>query len=137
VIDELVLRKYKNKEVLPTIIKWAMAAPFDYAMKSHYNWIEWLHLFGFTTAGKTTMGRIALAIWRLSDGKHDISFQSINTSPRLGQVISQSTFPVLINEVGALNDDKFIDIVEMIKNATESKNARSLRARTDLTIFQH
>ncbi len=123
-LEELVLYKYDNKVILPTVIKWSMVAPFDYAMKSHYNWMKWLHLFGFTTAAKTTMGRIGLAIWRSNDGNQEFSFQNMNTSARLGQVLSQSTFPILINEVGGLNDEKYIDIVEMIKNATESKNAR-------------
>jgi dihydroxyacetone kinase len=38
--------------------------------------------------------------------------------------ISKSTYPVLVNEVGGLSNEKYYVIVEMIKHAVENQNAR-------------
>ena len=122
-IEELE-KKFKIKNVLPTALKWAICSPFSYAMKSYNNWLPWIHSYGFTRSGKTTEGRIVLALWRLEELKANISFESINTSARFGHNISQTTFPIVINEVGALSDERHGDIVEMMKHAVESKTAR-------------
>ena len=103
------------------IIKWGVVSPFIYAMKQRGKWVPWLYLYGSSFTGKTTLGEIILSIWDLGvdyrkSGAH------IDTIPRLGHVISQSTFPVLVNEVGSaiLRED----VIEMMKNAVESTIAR-------------
>lgn len=46
--------------------------------------------------------------------------------PRFGERLSQTTFPIVINEAGALSDEKHKDVVEMMKSAVEQRTARSL-----------
>ena len=85
-----------------------------------------MHLNGWPSTAKSTLGDYCLAVWRKhGDPKHNLSFKSINSEARLGQVISQSTLPVVINEVGDLSRDNYSHIVEMIKSAIENRTARS------------
>ncbi len=108
-------------EKFATVVKWGLVAPFAYAMKQRGRWLPWLFLYGSSHTGKTTQGRIVLSIWGLG-GLHEKTGTSIDTVPRLGHVLSQSTFPILINEPGAaLARD---DIVEAMKNAVESPIVR-------------
>ena len=95
-------------------------------MKNNKRWIPWPHLNGFPSTAKSTLGDIALAVWgKHNDPKHRLSFKSINTEARLGQVISQTTLPIVINEVGDLSNPNYSHMVEMIKNAIENETARS------------
>jgi hypothetical protein len=135
-INELVTKYVKKDEkdqvtndrrILPvTILKWSINAPFDYLMKRNKRWIPWPHLNGFPSTAKSTLGDIALAVWgKHNDPKHRLSFKSINTEARLGQIISQTTLPIVINEVGDLSNPNYSHMVEMIKNAIENETARS------------
>ena len=116
-----------DRRILPaTIIKWSISAPFDYVMKSEKKWIPWPHLNGWPSTAKSTLGEYCLAVWgKHEDPKHNLSFKSINTEARFGQVISQSTLPVVINEVGDLSKENYSHMVEMIKSAIENQTARS------------
>jgi len=133
-INELVAKYVKQDEsttndrrILPvTILKWSINAPFDYIMKRDKRWIPWPHLNGFPSTAKSTLGDIALAVWgKHNDPKHRLSFKSINTEARLSQVISQTTLPIVINEVGDLSNPNYSHMVEMIKSAIENETARS------------
>ncbi len=108
-------------EKFSMVIKWGIVAPFSYIYKQRGRWIPWLYLYGSSHTGKTTLGEIVLSIWGL--GVSNIkSGSSIDTVARLGGVLSQSTFPVLVNEPGnAINKE---DVVEMMKSAIESPIAR-------------
>jgi len=55
----------------------------------------------FSVKAQTTLGEIILAMWGL-DSRHVKTGSSVDTPARLGYVLSQSTFPVLINEPGFL-----------------------------------
>jgi hypothetical protein len=120
--------KYKHKEVFPTILKWGIMAPFSYILKQFDSekWMPWPYLYGWTNTGKTTNGRIALAIWRKHRDKtrHDVGFSSTDNVARFGRAISYNTYPVLINEV-QLNDDRQKQLVEALKHAVQSQTARS------------
>ncbi len=109
------------RDKFATVIKWGLIAPFIYAMKQRGKWIPWLYLYGASHTGKTTLGEIVLSIWGL-DGRFRKTGASIDTIARLGHVLSQSTFPTLINEPG--NAIAREDIVEAIKNAIESAVVR-------------
>jgi len=104
------------KAKFSTIIKWGVVAPFNYVFKQQSRpWLKWLYLFGPSSTGKTTLGEIVLSIWGVTGGLK--SGANIDTIARIGHVLSQSTFPVIINEPGnALNKE---DIVEIIKGAVE------------------
>ena len=103
-----------------TIIRWGIVAPFAFAIKQKkYRWLPWLYLHGSSHTGKSTLGEIILNLWG-----HQVILggSAINTQPRLGQLLSSSTFPVVVNEVAEAIERS--EIVEMIKSAVESTIAR-------------
>jgi hypothetical protein len=106
-----------------TVIKWGVIAPFIYAYKQKGRWVKWLYLYGSTKTGKTTLAEIAtIYLWGLDPGKHHKTGASIDTPARLGHVLSQSTFPVVVREPGgALSRE---EIVEMVKASVEGLIAR-------------
>jgi len=120
---------WKNKNIFPTVLKWGIIAPFSFSIKqvNKNGFLPWLMLYGESTSGKSTLGEIVYKIWRIKDD--DKGFTSIDTYPRLGQIISQNTYPVLINEVGALSASngfgKYTGILEMMKNSVTGITARS------------
>ena len=69
-------------------------APFSYILKQidGEQWMPWLFPYGWTNTGKTTNGKIVLAIWRKHKDKtkHDIGFSAAITWPGL-RVLSAIT----------------------------------------------
>jgi hypothetical protein len=126
---DILVTKYRRKEIIPTIIKWGIIAPFNYAIKQYTDdgqWLPWLYPYGWTRTGKTTIGKIVNGIWgKYSDRKHRIPFTSINSDAKFGFILSQTTYPITINEVGALSDERHKVMLEMVKNSIESRVARS------------
>lgn len=104
-------------------IRWSLLAPFIYAYKQLGRWVKWRYLYGVSHTGKTTLGEITLRIWGLGP-EYMKSGTQIDTVPRLGEVISKSTFPIVVNEPGgALSKE---EIREMLKSAIESPVARGV-----------
>jgi len=104
------------------MVLWGAIAPFIFAYKQKYGtWIKWRYLYGAPKTGKTTLGEIVLAMWGL-DVRFLKSGANIDTSARLGYILSFSTFPTIINEPGgALSKE---DVVEALKSSIESVTAR-------------
>ncbi len=132
---DLLVEKYQKKtandqirdrRALPvTMLKWSICAPFDWVMKEFDRWLQWIQLGGWYSVAKNKLAKIALAPWRLHNKRlHTISFNTANTEARLGRALSQSTFPININEVHKLSDPKNENLVNMIKNAVDEKNSR-------------
>jgi hypothetical protein len=111
-----------------SVIRWGVIAPFDYIYKGRGRWLNWLYLYGATNTGKTTMALIATVyIWGLREIVHRKAGSFIDSEARAGHVLSQSTFPVIINEPrGALGKE---GVVELIKNAVEYLKARGRHHR--------
>ena len=125
-LDEL-STKWKQKELFPTYLKWGIVSPFNYVLKEHGNLMQWLYPYGWTRTGKSQLGIIcALAIWRKHNDSvnHRIPFTGFDSLARMGHIISKSTFPIVVNECGALADERNKYLVEMIKNTIENKTAR-------------
>ena len=54
-----------------------------------------------------------------------ISFTAVDTKARVGEVLSKSTYPLVVNEVAQLNDEhRNKGLVEMFKTAITDRNAR-------------
>jgi hypothetical protein len=124
---EILQTKFKNKDVFPTLLKWSIVAPFDYILKQvHKKWIPWIYPYGWSNTGKSTLGDLCCCIWnRYQDKNSILSFTAVDTKARLGEALSKSTYPIVINEVAQLNDEnRNRDIVEMIKTAVTDTNAR-------------
>ncbi len=123
---EILQSKFKKKDVFPTLLKWSIMSPFDYVLKQvNKKWIPWIYLYGWSNTGKTTLGEICCCIWnRYHDKDAIVPFTAVYTKARFGEVLSKSTYPIVINEVAPLNDDKYRDMVEMIKTAITDTIAR-------------
>jgi hypothetical protein len=124
---DILQTKYKRKEIFPTIIKWAAVAPFNFAFKQiSGSWIPWLHLYGWPNTGKTSGGDIVCAVWRrYLHREHKIPFTNLDTVAKFGEALSKSTYPVTVNEVGSLGEDRHRSLSEMFKTAIEGTVARS------------
>ena len=122
-LDELSTR-WQNPDIFPTVIKWFTLAPFGCIFKSNNRWLPNFHDHGWSSTGKTSLGKIGLAIWRLHTNAlrkdYQLGFGNIDNTARLGFVISKSTYPKLINEVGALRAKYNRPLVEAIKQQIES-----------------
>jgi hypothetical protein len=122
------LNKKWKKGVFSTLIKWAVVAPFSYILKQNNKWIPFVFLSGWANAGKTTLGKVVLSVWRkyTTKTKEDflLGFGSISSEARFGNVVSRDTYPRVINEVGSLSDPHYSNLLEIIKNAIENLNAR-------------
>jgi hypothetical protein len=96
-------------------------------MVSSGDWIPRLHECGKTQTGKTTKGKVVLALWRLLGTKYErlniVGFMS--TEARFCTTIGRSTYPVIMNEVSALAAEKNSYLVELAKHAAETTNSRS------------
>lgn len=130
-LNDLATKWYNHVvERFSIVIKWGIIAPFNYIYKQKGTWIPWLYLYGSSYTGKTTLGEIILGVWGLGS-RHRKSGSSIDTVPRLGYVLSQSTFPILINEPGSAIYRE--DVVEVMKSAIESPLARGRYVRGTYT----
>ncbi|MEM0458978.1 MAG: DNA-primase RepB domain-containing protein [Thermofilaceae archaeon] len=117
-LNELAEVWFKHvQDKFSTIVKWGAVAPFGYILKQRGKWVPWLYLYGDSATGKTTLGKIVLKLWGL-DSRYEKTGASVDTVPRLGHVLSASTFPTLINEPGnALTKE---DVAEAVKNAVDN-----------------
>jgi hypothetical protein len=121
-VDEL-KKFYENRlELLADLIKWALAAPLSFVIKtSHLRYVIWLVLWGASKTLKSNSGRVILAIDRHHN--YDSGFiksqGSIDSVARLGETVSKTTFPIVVNEVNLI-DDRMRHILEYMKTAVES-----------------
>ena len=126
-LDELAT-KWNNKDIFPTVIKWATLAPFNYIFKAIDKWLKNTHGYGWSSSGKTSLGKIVLAVWRLHTNAlrkdYQLRFSNMDNTARFGAVISRSTYPKVINEVGGLQDKINRSLLELIKGGIESPYVR-------------
>jgi len=126
-LNELATTWYSHVvERFSRVVKWGVVAPFIYIYKQMGKWVPYLYLYGSSSTGKTTLGKIVLYMWGL-DSRYEKSGGHIDTPARIGHVLSQSTFPVLVNEPGGAVTRE--DVVEILKNAIESTVARGKFSR--------
>jgi hypothetical protein len=131
VFDKL-YKSWHDRRIFPTIIKWAATAPFSYIRKTATtgfdNWQEILHNHTKSGGGKTTAARIALAVWRKHQKKdkamHEIPFGEVDTPARLGRAVSQTTYPIILDDAGDLTVREKADIVEILKSSAKTDVAR-------------
>ena len=127
----------KKKVAFPTVLKWGILTPFSFITKTQTagveDWLPWLYLYDTTDTGKTTLIiNAVLAVWGKYDKqRNEIHFRgpgSIDTPSKLGITVSQTTYTILVDEVGGLlNDDSRRDniLLDMVKYSVQSKYTRS------------
>jgi len=134
-VNELVDNWFSHvKDRFITILKWGIISPFIYVYKAKYGkWIPYLYLYGASYTGKTSQAEIILYIWSKTTNMK--SGSTVDTIPRLGSVLSQSTYPVVINEPGPLIVNE--ELIDVLKAAIELKVARGKFIRGVFRIYRH
>ena len=123
---EQLKKYYENREdFLATSMVWGMIAPAIFMLKNNNYFLKWLHLYGSPNAGKTNTGKIILALdGHHEDPEYNKKISDIDTIAKLGDTLSHSTFPKLIDEADLSNPDKAW-LVNNLKSAIDSKIVRS------------
>ena len=108
---------------LATVLKWCIIAPFNYVRKQvGAPLFPYLYLYGASGSGKTSVARIGQYVYTYPTSENDVGGSSFDTVARVGHRISQSTFPIIINEPKACFDRP--STAEMIKVMVESTIGR-------------
>jgi hypothetical protein len=124
-IEELAPYYEGRLDLLSTLIQWATVAPVIFMLKGNNYFLKWLHFYGFPNATKSNSGKIALGVDRHQDDPDFLlSISRIDTIARLGDILSHTTFPKLVDEAD-LNGREREWLVNAIKSAIEGKTARS------------
>ncbi len=132
-LNELRTKWYRKAgERFTTMIKWGLIAPFAYAIKQIRRTVV-VHFpdlvaYGSRDTGKTTVGaQIIPSIWnppeeaRIVKGGGDA-----DTKAKHGRLRSLTTFPVVVNEVEGIFNNK--ELLEDYKNAVENRFVRGKHA---------
>ena len=127
----------KKKVAFPTVLKWGILSPFSFITKTQSkgvdDWLPWLYLYDATDTGKTTLIiNAVLAVWDKHDKERDETHfrgpGNLDSPSKLGITVSQTTYPVLGDEVaGLLSDNSRHDnnLLDMVKYAVQGKSIRS------------
>ena len=114
VIRELIERFYKyNQDYYSkfiTVLAWILLSPFNFIKKQlGYEPIPFLLIYGWTRTGKTSMLRLCEYIWGV------YRETSVRTIPQLSKELTQSTFPLILNEknIDNLNEE----VIDHIKRS--------------------
>ena len=125
-IEELADYFEGHEDKLATSLKHSLISPFGFIKKQMNqpleNLIPYLYHYGKAGSGKTTMSRIGLYFWGVPNVENDIGGSEADTIARLGEQLSKSTFPKIINEPNAIFNKR--TLTELIKTAVERTNAR-------------
>lgn len=115
---------FPNQKVqLATVLKWGLISPFIFAIKQKGGWVRKPFCYGNAGTGKSTFGKMVLYIWgEPNSDTNMIPGSGFDTEARIGDRLKQFTFPILIDEPGALFERKGPS--EMIKTAIEQTTSR-------------
>jgi hypothetical protein len=129
--------QYKKPEKFATSIKRGMIAPFSYVlkqMKTHRDQcVPYRYGHGISFTGKTTDSELELELWRKNDKSHIIGWSEADSMAKMGDVISKTTFTVVVDEAGDLNDPQYREykkIVNALKYSAYNMIFRSRQERS-------
>ncbi len=112
-------RFYREPRLLGFAIAYGMVSQFAYAVKQAGGWIPWVYLFGVAGTGKSSLAELMAGV----GGGEVLTGSAVDTVARLGEVLSRSTAPAVVNEVGGLLAHE--STLDMVKNAIDRKIARA------------
>jgi hypothetical protein len=93
---------YQNRlDLLAHSILFLTIAPCSFILKTiGARYLEWPYLHGRPNTTKTKTGELVLsADGHQNDHDYNVNMAHIDTTPRFGDTISKTTFPVVVNEV--------------------------------------
>ena len=107
-------------EKISLLVKWFVVSGLGWIYKQLGAWIPHCYLYGEADTGKTASALFLSNIWwEPLVG----SLGTIDSPYRFGAVVSQSTFPAVINEMSF--EDLGSDVLELWKNSVDGKIVRS------------
>ena len=109
---------------LAKLIKWFTVAGLGWIYKEFKRWLPHCYLYGESDTGKSKSAQILSNIWMEFPS---LSLGSIDSPFRLGSALSQTTFPIVVNEMDFEALD--VEVIELWKNAVEFQIARSRYGR--------
>lgn len=112
-----------QRGVLARMLLWAAVAPYSYVLKrARSAWVPDMVCVGTGATGKTTLGRIACALWGVLDSTGGAS---LNNLVRFSYTRSLDTRPIVCNEPGALGTAAMPpELADVWKQAVDSVNSR-------------
>jgi hypothetical protein len=125
-INELAKVGYQNRlDLLAHGILFGIIAPCSFIFKvTRAPILEWMHLYGKPNASKSTSGRIILAIdAHEKDDDYNVNMGHVDSTARLGDTISQTTFPKLVDEMD-FTDNKML--INNVKSAIDQPRLRKI-----------
>jgi len=123
-----------DQNAFGAMIKAGIILPLSYALKKVKSGSEnprRIYVIGPPGCGKTTLALIAgCYIWGTEIERFFRPFKDISTEARLGKVVSQWTFPTLIDNASDLFiDEKYSAMRSVLNSAEESEFVRSVHVR--------
>jgi len=120
------LSKFNENRVkkLAKLIKWFTVAGLGWVYKQKGLWLPHCYLYGESDTGKSKSAQFLSNIWQEFPS---LSLGSIDSPYRLGLALSQTTFPMIVNEMDFEALDS--EVVELWKNAVDSTIIRSRYGR--------
>lgn len=115
----------KFRPKLGYVAHWMILAPFSFVIKQQGKGtkINNLFLYGTTRYGKTTIAHMSSFIWCRDKEEQLSSGSNVHSPYQYGKAISQSTFPIIVDEGEGLFNSP--DLLNLMKTATHSISARS------------
>jgi hypothetical protein len=106
-LDEL-KQYYENRlDLLATSMVWGMIAPAIFMLKGNNYFLKWLFPYGSANAGKTNSGKIILALdGHQENPEYNKKISEIDSIARLGDNVSHTTFPKIVDEADLSGPDK-------------------------------
>ena len=124
-----------SEDILATVLKWGLLAPWNHILKKKgEDYLPWLLLYGDAQTGKTSLARISLTLYRPPQDPTiitEIGGSAFNTPYRIGEVLSQTSLPVLIDE--AREPLERSSTREIIKTAIQTDIARAKQRNDEYT----
>jgi hypothetical protein len=122
---------HPTPQLISSVLKAGLLLPFSFVQKQRgaKSLIRWLYLYGATRTGKTTTAKVIQAIW---NHEYITNWASFCTEARASKHLSNSTFPILVDEVGETMENQNISL--MLKMVFEEQIARQIQTKTHKTI---
>lgn len=114
-IDKLAEKGFVDRlDLLAHVIKFGFIAPFAFIFKCiRAPCLTYFHLYGPANSTKSSSEEIILAFdGHHKDEKFIVTMGQVNTDARIGEVISQTTFPILLDELDYYDDKKLMSNIK-------------------------
>ena len=124
-----------SEDILATVLKWGLLAPWNHILKKKgEDFLPWLLLYGDAQTGKTSLARISLTLYKPPHDQRiitEIGGSGFNTPYRIGEILQQTSLPVLIDE--AREPLERSSTREIIKTSIQTDIARAKQRNDEYT----